>query len=49
MMTFDQFFTTATGGNQPCDCQRRLAEGSACQSRRIEIPTGLGKTAAALA
>ena len=46
MMTFKQFFTTATGGNEPYDYQRRLAEDSACQSRLIEIPTGLGKTAA---
>lgn len=45
-MTFEQFFTTATGGNQPYDYQRRLAEDSACQSLLIEIPTGLGKTAA---
>ena len=45
-MTFDQFFTTATGGNEPYDYQRRLAEDSACQSRLIEIPTGCGKTAA---
>ncbi len=46
MMTFEQLFTTATGGNQPYDYQRRLAEDSACLSRLIEIPTGLGKTAA---
>ena len=45
-MTFEQSFTTATGGNQPYDYQRRLAEDSACESRLIEIPTGLGKTAA---
>jgi len=45
-MTFEQYFTTATGGNQPYDYQRRLAEDSACESRLIEIPTGLGKTAA---
>jgi len=46
MMTFKQFFTTATGGNEPYEYQRRLAEDSACQSRLIEIPTGLGETAA---
>ncbi len=46
MMTFEQFFTTATGGNQPYDYQRRLADDPECQSRLIEIPTGLGKTAA---
>ena len=45
-MTFEQFFKSATGGNQPYDYQRRLAEDPACQSRLIEIPTGLGKTAA---
>ncbi len=45
-MTFDDFFATATDGNQPYDYQRRLAEDPACQSRLIEIPTGLGKTAA---
>jgi hypothetical protein len=45
-MTFEQFLSTTTGGNQPYDYQRRQAEDSACQSRLIEIPTGLGKTAA---
>ncbi len=45
-MIFDLFFKTATGGNKPYDYQRRLAEDSACQSRLIEILTGLGKTAA---
>lgn len=45
-MTFEPFFTTATGGNQAYDYQRRLAEEADCQSRLIEIPTGLGKTAA---
>ncbi|HEX8297156.1 MAG TPA: DEAD/DEAH box helicase [Chthoniobacteraceae bacterium] len=45
-MTFQQFFTAATGGNPPYDYQRRLAEEPACDSRLIEIPTGLGKTAA---
>ncbi len=46
MMTFEQFFTTASGGNRPYAYQRWLAEYPACQSRLIEIPTGLGKTAA---
>ena len=46
MMTFEQFFTTATGGNEPYDYQRRLAPDSACHSRLSESPTGLGKTAA---
>ncbi len=45
-MTYNDFFTTATGGNQPYDYQRRLAGDSACQSRLIGIPTGCGKTAA---
>ncbi len=51
--TFDAFFKTATGGQTPYDYQRRLAgEGSApsgafpCTSQLINIPTGLGKTAA---
>lgn len=52
--TFDAFFLTATG-NAPYAYQRRLAgavEGPApsspfpCQSQLINIPTGLGKTAA---
>ena len=53
-MTFEQFFTTTTcdaahpNGNEPYDYQRRLAEDSACQSRLIESPTGLGKTAGAV-
>jgi len=47
-MTFGQFFEAATG-HAPFDYQRRLAEGDAggmCKSRLINIPTGLGKTAA---
>jgi len=43
-MQFDQFFQAATG-YQPYDYQRRLAWGD-CRSRLINIPTGLGKTAA---
>lgn len=43
-MNFESFFQTATG-NKPYDWQRRLAEDSECQSRLIDIPTGLGKTA----
>jgi hypothetical protein len=38
-MTFEQFFTTATGGNEPCDYQQRLAGDSACQSRLTETPS----------
>jgi CRISPR-associated endonuclease/helicase Cas3 len=55
-LDFDTFFQTATG-HPPYDYQRRLAgasepEGTApsgpfpCESRLIDIPTGLGKTAA---
>jgi len=47
-MTFGQFFGTATG-HAPYDYQRRLAGGDAgraCESQLINIPTGLGKTAA---
>lgn len=55
-MTFDAFFQAATG-NTPYDYQRRLACGEAvgntdailgrpCESLLINIPTGLGKTAA---
>lgn len=53
--TFDDFFQTATGGQTPYAYQRRLAgalEGPApsgpfpCASQLINIPTGLGKTAA---
>ena len=42
-MTFEQFFDTATGGNQPYDYQRRLAEDSPCQSRLSEISFHFGK------
>lgn len=41
---FQTFFRTATG-NDPYDWQCRLAEDPNCQSRLIDIPTGLGKTA----
>ena len=53
---YDTFFQTATG-NAPYAYQRRLAsalEGPApsgpfpCASQPISIPTGLGKTAAAV-
>jgi len=45
---FDRFFNGATG-HEPFDYQRRLAggdSGTVCQSHPINIPTGLGKTAA---
>jgi CRISPR-associated endonuclease/helicase Cas3 len=48
MMTFGQFFETATG-HAPYDYQQRLAGGDAgrpCESQLINVPTGLGKTAA---
>lgn len=57
-MTFAQLFAGATGGQQPytwqcrlagggtADPQGRFGHGTACQSRLIHIPTGLGKTAA---
>ena len=47
---FDGFFATAMGWERrPYDYQRRLAggdEGTKCVSQLIDIPTGLGKTAA---
>ena len=48
MMTFEQLFEAATG-HAPYDYQRRLAGGDAgcpCESQLINVPTGLGKTAA---
>jgi CRISPR-associated endonuclease/helicase Cas3 len=45
---FDRFFRGATG-HEPFDYQRSLAGGDSgtdCQSHLINIPTGLGKTAA---
>ena len=47
-MTFEQFFKAATG-HAPYDYQQRLAGGDAgrpCESQFINVPTGLGKTAA---
>lgn len=47
-MTFEKFFHAATG-HAPYDYQRRLAGGPSsqpCASQLINIPTGLGKTAA---
>jgi CRISPR-associated endonuclease/helicase Cas3 len=47
-MNFADFFRTATG-NTPYDYQSRLAgndPGTACHSQLINVPTGLGKTAA---
>jgi CRISPR-associated endonuclease/helicase Cas3 len=49
-MTFDHLFKTATGiTTGSFDYQRRLAgndSGATCESKLIDIPTGLGKTAA---
>jgi CRISPR-associated endonuclease/helicase Cas3 len=45
---YENFFTVATG-HQPFDYQRRLAggdPGTTCHSQLINVPTGLGKTAA---
>lgn len=47
-LPFDTFFQTATG-NTPYNYQSRLAagySGTDCHSQLINIPTGLGKTAA---
>jgi len=47
-MTFEEFFEAATK-HAPYDYQRRLAGGDAgqpCESQIINVPTGLGKTAA---
>ena len=47
-LQFDAFFQKATG-NSPYDYQSRLAgsdSGTTCDSQLINIPTGLGKTAA---
>lgn len=43
--SFDDFFKAATG-HSPYGWQLRLGEDPECQSRLIDIPTGLGKTAA---
>ncbi len=47
-MNFQEFFITATW-HEPFDYQRRLAGGDCgkeCCSQLINVPTGLGKTAA---
>ena len=47
-LNFDDFFNKATG-YQPFDYQCRLAggdSGTASRSQLINVPTGLGKTAA---
>ena len=43
-LSYPQFFKAAAGC-EPYNWQIRLAEDPACQSRLIDIPTGLGKTA----
>ena len=45
---YEQFFKVATGGHSPFDYQTRLGEDPECKSRLINIPTGLGKTAAVI-
>jgi len=48
-MNFDEFFAAATHHGHPFDYQRRLAGGDGgcnCDSKLINIPTGMGKTAA---
>src|ERR1035438_394588 len=47
MMTFEEFFEVATR-HAPYDYQRRLAGdgGWPCESKLINVTTGLGKTAA---
>jgi CRISPR-associated endonuclease/helicase Cas3 len=51
-MTFEPFFRKATDAEpKPYAYQRRLAggdEGAPCLSQLIEVPTGLGKTAAVI-
>ena len=44
---FREFFQTATGKEDPYDYQRRLAD-NADLPELLDVPTGLGKTAAAL-
>ena len=47
-MTFEEFFEVATR-HAPYDYQQRLAGGDSgrpCESQLINVPTGLGKTAA---
>jgi len=39
-LSYPQFFKAATG-NDPYDWQIRLAKDPTCQSRLIDIPTGL--------
>jgi CRISPR-associated endonuclease/helicase Cas3 len=46
-MNFEDYFKGATGHVQgPFDYQCRLAGATTCESKLINIPTGLGKTAA---
>ncbi len=50
MSNFDEWFRSATG-NKPFPYQRRLAGGASgclCDSQLIHVPTGAGKTEAAL-
>ena len=49
-MSFQEYFQTSFGRHAPIpyDYQLRLAENAGCHSRLINIPTGLGKTAAVI-
>ncbi len=47
MMTFDEFFKTATDGRSPYPYQKTIAEGDSIPEL-LSVPTGVGKTAAAI-
>jgi CRISPR-associated endonuclease/helicase Cas3 len=47
-MNFNAFFVAATHAQTPFDYQLRLADAKECRSLLINVPTGLGKTAAVL-
>jgi len=46
-MKFAEFFKTATGGNSPYPYQKAIAEGDSIPEL-LSVPTGVGKTAAAI-
>lgn len=49
MDTFDKFFAAATSHGKPFHYQAKLAggkDGTKCESKLINIPTGCGETAA---
>src|SRR5436190_22395759 len=47
-MTFDEFFNQATTEASAYEYQRRLATDGLTASHLLNVPTGLGKTAAAV-